>query len=317
MKRIRPLDTRQLQAFEHLCQTGSFTRTAKQLLVTQSAVSHSLRSLEKEAGCKLIKKQGKQIRLTEAGERLLAFARPWLEEMNRVRDEIRSSDDQGVPRIRLGASDQICRFLLPPLLKEFSNLEPRCKFEIRGLDTLDCLNLLSSNEVDLSLTVEPFPRSDYLFIPCFSDELVVVTYPEHSWAKKGIVCWRDINGEKFILPNRRGFTFRAIHDFLSNKGIQLNSFMEMNSSETTKELIKHKFGIGILADWFVAKEVESGELVSLPLGPRRLIRPWGISTLKSHSLGTAERAFIKCVEQMGCLWMVNRDPSFKVKLPGN
>ena len=185
------------------------------------------------------------------------------------------------------------------------------------MDTLDCLNLLSSNEVDLSLTVEPFPRSDYLFMPCFSDELVVVTYPEHSWAKKGIVCWRDINREKFILPNRRGFTFRAIQDFLSNKGIQLNSFMEMNSSETTKELIKHKFGIGILADWFVAKEVESGELVSLPLGPRRLIRPWGISTLKSHSLGTAERAFIKCVEQMGCRWMVNRDPSFKVKLPGN
>ena len=55
MKRIRPLDTRQLQAFEYLCQTGSFTRTAKQLFVTQSAVSHSLRSLEKEAGCKLIK----------------------------------------------------------------------------------------------------------------------------------------------------------------------------------------------------------------------------------------------------------------------
>jgi len=311
MKRIRPLDTRQLQAFEHLCQTGSFTRTAKQLLVTQSAVSHSLRSLEKEAGCKLIKKQGKQIQLTEAGERLLAFARPWLEEMKRVRDEIRSSDDQEVPRIRLGASDQICQFLLPSLLKEFSNLEPRCKFEIRGLDTLDCLNLLSLNEVDLGLTMEPFPRSDYMFMPCFSDELVVVTYPEHSWAKKRIISWRDINEEKFILPNRRGFTFRAIQDFLSNKGIQINSFMEMNSSETTKELIKHKFGIGILADWFVAKEVESGELVSLPIGPRRLIRPWGISILKSHSLVTAERAFIKCVEQMGCRWMVNRDPSFK------
>ena len=262
-------------------------------------------------------RQGKQIQLTEAGERLLAFARPWLEEMNRVRGEIRSSVDRGIPRIRLGASDQICRFLLPTLLKEFSSLEPKCKFEIRGLDTLDCLDLLSSSEVDLSLTVEPFPRSDYLFIPCFSDELVVVTYPEHSWAKKGIVSWRDVGGEKFILPNRRGFTFRAIQDFLSKKGIKLNSFMEMNSSETTKELIKHKFGIGILADWFVAKEIESGELVSLPLGPRRLIRPWGISTLKGHSLGTAERAFIKCVEQTGCRWMVNRDPSFNTKFPGN
>ena len=313
MKRIRPLDTRQLQVFEHLCQTGSYTGTAKKLFITQSAVSHSIRTLEDEAGTKLFQKQGKRILLTEAGERLLAFTRPCLEEMNWVREEIRTSNDRKIQKIRLGASDQICRFLLPPLLNKFSSLVSLCNFEIRGLDTSDCINLLCSGEVDLALTMEPFPGSDYLFRPCFSDEVVVVAYPEHSWAKKGIPSWRDAEAEKLILPNRRGFTFRTIKNYFSEKGLKLNSFMEMNSWETTKELIKNKFGIGILADWFVAKEVGCGELISLPLGPSRLIRPWGISTLKGRSLRPAERTFIKCVEQMGCRWMVNRDPSFKTK----
>ena len=76
MNRNRPLDTRQLQAFEMLAATGSFTGAAKKLFLTQSAVSHSMKSLEDDMGCKLLRKQGKKAVLTEAGERLLGSARP-------------------------------------------------------------------------------------------------------------------------------------------------------------------------------------------------------------------------------------------------
>ena len=77
MKRIRPFDTRQLQAFDVLCSTGSFTETAKRLFLTQSAVSHSMKALEDETGCQLFRRQGKKVCLTEAGDRLLRFARPF------------------------------------------------------------------------------------------------------------------------------------------------------------------------------------------------------------------------------------------------
>ena len=60
MKRVRPFDTRQLEAFDTLCATGSFTEAAKRLLLTQSAISHSMRTLEEEAGCQLIRRQGKR-----------------------------------------------------------------------------------------------------------------------------------------------------------------------------------------------------------------------------------------------------------------
>ena len=77
MKRIRPFDSRQLQAFDMLCSTGSFTETAKRLFLTQSAVSHSMKSLEDECGSRLFRRQGKKVSLTEAGDRLLRFTRPF------------------------------------------------------------------------------------------------------------------------------------------------------------------------------------------------------------------------------------------------
>ena len=92
MKRIRPFDTRQLEAFEVLCSTGSFTETAKRLFLTQSAVSHSMKSLEEECGSRLLRRQGKKVTLTEAGDRLLRFARPFSR-----RDE---KGSQGAGRVR-------------------------------------------------------------------------------------------------------------------------------------------------------------------------------------------------------------------------
>ena len=132
MKRTRPFDTRQLEAFDTLCATGSFTETAKRLLLTQSAISHSMRTLEDETGCQLIRRQGKKVSLTEAGERLLRFARPFLEEMSVVREELNGFEKFGAGRIRLGASQQACRFFLPPLMKEFKKGVPQCRFVVYG-----------------------------------------------------------------------------------------------------------------------------------------------------------------------------------------
>ena len=99
-------------------------------------------------------------------------------------------------------------FLLPDILSEFAHLIPSTKFEVRGLDTLDCLELLSEGQIDLALTVEPIQRSEYSFVPCFSDEIVVVVYPEHPWTISRRVMWHEATTKKFILPNRRGYTFR-------------------------------------------------------------------------------------------------------------
>ena len=305
----KPFDIRQLQAFEKLCYTNSFTQTAKLLHVTQSAISHSIRGLEEDVGCKLVLKKGRKIVLTQAGERLLEFARPLLEGMVKIKEEISDNKIDPVERVRIGASDQICRFLLPDILSEFAKIKPATKFEIRGLDTLDCLDLLSEGQIDLALTVEPIQRAEYSFVPCFSDEIVVVVYPEHPWAKSRRVMWQQADQQKFILPNRRGYTFRKVEKFLKDGRFKLSSFIELNSTETMKELISRKLGIGIMSDWTAKNEVTQGKLIALPFGPKRLIRIWGVSFIQGRELGRSERKFIECVENLGCKWTVNKELS--------
>ena len=306
MKRIRPFDSRQLQAFDMLCSTGSFTVTAKRLFLTQSAVSHSMKSLEEECGSRLFRRQGKKVSLTEAGDRLLRFTRPFLVEMEKVREELDGFEKFGVGRIRLGASAQACRFLLPPMLSQFKKEHPLCRFEVKCEDTPQCLELLGLGEIDLAITLEPIRINEIEFAPCFSDELRVFVPSDHRWAEDGNVNWSVAGEESFILYNRGSYTFRIINDYLNRAGVKLAGFMEISNPEASKELIKVGMGVGLMADWVVDAEVRRGELKSLPLGRKKLHRTWGVSVRKGREINKAERIFIKTAQESGCHWMLNR-----------
>ena len=199
MNRHRPLDTRQLQAFDMLAATGSFTGAAKKLFLTQSAVSHSMKSLEDDMGCKLLRKQGKKAVLTEAGERLLDSARPWLRQMEELREELDGFERYGVGRLRLGASPKGCQFLLPPILRQFKEHHPRCRFEVQSGDTPRCLDMLRAGEIDMAITLEPGKGVTCEFLPWFTDELKVVVPAGHAWASKSIMDKSETHNENFIL----------------------------------------------------------------------------------------------------------------------
>ena len=192
------------------------------------------------------------------------------------------------------------------MLRRFKEEFSQCRFEVRAEDTPKCLQMLTLGEVDLAITLEPIKMSDVEFIPCFTDELRMVIPVDHRWAKTGKVDWNELLMENFILYNRESYTFRILNDYLDGQGLKLSSFMEINSPEAAKELIKVSMGIGVMADWAVEKEANEGELISLPLGRKKLLRTWGISVRKGRKLNKAERIFIKIAEESGCHWMVNR-----------
>ena len=89
------LDSRKLLAFATLAQCGSFTQTARELFLTQSAVSHAIKSLEQELGCRLFDRLGRKASLTPAGEHLLAYAHRILDEMRQARAELQAMDRRG------------------------------------------------------------------------------------------------------------------------------------------------------------------------------------------------------------------------------
>src|SRR5262249_6542735 len=130
-----PLDSRQLRAFVVLARTGSFTQTARELNITQSGVSHSMKALESETGCRLLDRLGKKVVLTQAGEQLLHHAKKILQEMEHARESLAHLGKWGRGRLRLGASTTVCQQIIPAVLREFKESFPDHLITIEPGDT--------------------------------------------------------------------------------------------------------------------------------------------------------------------------------------
>src|ERR1039457_3275127 len=165
-----PIDSRRLQQFSVLARTGSFTQTARELHLTQSGISHSMKALESETGCRLLDRLGKKAILTQAGEQLLKHAGKILLQMDAARESLTQLGKWGKGRLRLGASTTACQHLIPPVLREFKESFPDHAISLEPGDTPELVTALLGHRIDLALFLE-VPREPQLkFHPLFADE---------------------------------------------------------------------------------------------------------------------------------------------------
>ncbi len=294
----QPLDSRQLRAFTVLARTGSFTRTAHELHLTQSAISYAMKALEEEIGCRLLDRVGKSVVLTQAGEQLLARAEKILDEMTAARLELSHLGKWGSSRLRIGASTTACQYVLPAVLREFKESFPRCAISIEPGDTPEAIASLRAHRIDLAVNLEPRRENALEFRPLFTDELLFALSPIHPWAKSGRIPRDDIARQHYILYGKTSYTFQMIEEYFREEKIMLHSLLDLGNMEAIKELVKLGLGISILAPWTAKKEIEAGSLVTLPLGRRKLKRRWGVLHWKNQRLNLAQETFIRLCESV-------------------
>lgn len=287
-----PFDLRQLRAFSVLARTGSFTQAARELHLTQSGVSHSMKALERETGCRLLDRLGKKAILTQAGEQLLQHAEKILDEVERARDSLTSLGKWGRGRLRIGASSTGCQYIMPAVLREFKEKFPEHAIAIDPGDTLDLTEALLHRRIDLALCIEPEKETQLESHRLFTDELVFVVSPLHPWAQSKKVVRSEIPRQSYILYRKNSVTGGLIEEYFREEEMVLNTVIEVGSMEATKELVKLGLGISILAPWIARKEIEEGSLVQLPLGRRMLSRHWSILHWQNKRLNLAEETFI-------------------------
>ena len=290
------IDSRQLLAFATLARHGSFTAAAKELFLTQSAVSHAIKSLETDLGARVFDRVGKKAHLTLAGERLLVHADRILREMRDARGGIEELQNWGQSRLRVGASTTACQYLLPNVLREFKQSFPTCVIRIEPGDSPLMGDSLRANQIDLALMLRPPTREDVEFLPLFADELELYVGPMHPWARKRKVKEAEMGEQTFVLYNKGSYTYRMVTDYLHRAGAVPENPIEMGSMEAAKELVKIGLGVGVFARWVAEKELEEGSLIKLPIGREPLRREWGVGHLKGRQLGLAEETFLGLFE---------------------
>lgn len=287
-----PIDSRQLRAFATLARTGSFTATAKELFLSQSAVSHSMKALETDVGCRLFDRVGKRVLLTQAGETLLQHASRILTEMSAARNGLEQLGKWGMGRLRVAAGGALCQYLLPAVLRQFKEKYPKFLVLVEQTESVRALEQIRGNVVDLAFTLQPRDEDQIQFTPLFSDELMFAVHPQHAWAVSGQVSRAEIPRQSYALPRRNTQTFRAIESYFGEEDMVLNTTIEAGSVEAIKELVKFGLGVGILAPWTARREVHDGSIVLLPLGRRKLRRTWGLIHWRGRRLTLAEETFV-------------------------
>ena len=287
-----PLDSRQLQAFAILARTGSFTQTARELFLTQSAVSHSIKALETDIGCRLLDRVGKKVMLTQSGEHLLKHTQVILREMQAARDGIEQLGKWGRGRLRIGATSTICTVLLPPVLREFKESFPQSLIQVEPGDSRDLVLGLERQKIDLAVGLQHTPDERFDFLPLFTDELVFLVSPLHPWAQTGSVKREEIPKQSLIIYRKGSHTFRIVDDYFRKEDVVLNTVIELGSMEAIKEMVKLGLGVSIVAPWVAQEELRNRSLVALPLGRRKLKRDWGILHWRGRRLTLAEETFV-------------------------
>jgi DNA-binding transcriptional LysR family regulator len=288
----RPLDSRQLAAFVALARRQSFTLAAKELFLTQSAISHAIKALETEVGSRLVDRAGRRVLLTQAGEQFLRHAEKILREMDSARAGLDMLSRWGHGRLRVGASTTACQYLLPTVLREFKQSFPKAVITVEPGDHAQQVELLLSNRIDLAIMLAPETRTEFDFVPLFDDELRFLTSPLHAWAAKGKVLRETLETETLIHYNKSSYTYRVVAEYLRDERYTFGHAIELGSMDAIKELIKIGVGIGVLAPWIARTELETGALVDFPLGRKRLRRTWGVAHLRGRRLPLGEETFI-------------------------
>lgn len=286
-------DLRQVRSLVAVAETESFTKAAEVLGVTQSAVSHSIRALETQLETQLIERTGKRLSLRQEGVVLLRRFRRAIQELESAGEDLAMLKRWGQGRLRIGATHTLCHYIMPKVLSEFRKLYPRCEIHFESGDTSDLMINLENSEIDLVFGIGGRGPAWTRFEEVFEDEMIFIVSPDHPWAKLTEVPMNELENQSFLVYARSSETYHLLKESFERAGGRLRPGLSLGDMGAIKEMAKEGIGVGIVAPWVAAEEIQKGTLISLPLGKVSRSRNWGVFCHDSRQLSMVEADFLR------------------------
>ena len=269
---MRSLNLDQLRAFVEVVSRGSFTAAAKELNLTQPAVTHQIHELEKRFNVPLVERLGKRAHLTQAGEKLIEHARQLLDQDARARNSMRRFSDGGVGRVRIGTSMTMLMYALPPILRKLKSSHPQMEVQLKAGLTSGTLKLLKANALDLGLCAIPVDDPAFETVPLFDDDLVAIV-PTNLGPVPKKVTPAFMAGLPLILGNEESALHRTVTGWLARGGTPPKPVMTFDNVEAIKSLVAVGLGASIVPSMCLgAGHVSMANTVVAPLSPREVRR---------------------------------------------
>jgi DNA-binding transcriptional LysR family regulator len=288
----------QLTAFRHLCKSGSYSRAAEALCVTQPAVSQSMAALQAHFEIKLIDVIKGRVRLTEAGRFLAERSEQILLSASALERDMREFSATKVGVVHLGATVTIGTHGLAPLLSIFNATHPTIDVRITIDNTDAIVGMVRSGEVGLALVEGPAAGEDLEIIPYQPDELVlIVPAMGHRLSRKRRISANDLVSERFIFRERGSGTRRLVEEALARAGIAPHIVLELPSGEAISRAVETNLGISIVSRMVVERDAAAGRIKMRRVADLDLHRTFRMIRSFAYTLAPATAAFASIVKQ--------------------
>lgn len=281
---------RQLKVFAKVASRLSFSRAAEELFLTQPAVSMQIKQLEDTVGLPLFERLGRKIFLTPAGEELNRLSHDVLAQLKATEQTLEELKDAETGRLVISVASTVHQFAIR-LLADYSRRYPKTRIHLKVTNRSGLLQLLESNETDLTLMGQPPADQDLVADPFMDNPLVVIAPPDHRLADAGLIALEELEAETFLMREPGSGTRTSVERFLSDRNIQLSGSMEMNTNEAIIRGVEMGLGLGIVSAHTVEEEMERGRLVILPVEAFPIMRQWFVVHRSGKQFTRAALAF--------------------------
>ena len=252
------------KVFYYVAKTLSFSEAAAELFISQSAVSQSVKVLEKRLNQVLFIRSTKRVSLTKEGEMLFKHIEPAINLISRGENQLFNSTPSGGMQLRIAASDTICRYFLVPYLNKFHKNFPQVHIKIINGTSIKCAELLETNQVDLIVANSPNSalnnNQSIQEIASFRD--VFIAKPDVFPYQGQALSFEQLQKLPILMLTKLSTTSVFLHNLFLQHSLDLVPAIELSSNDLLIDLAKIGLGIAFVPD-FCLKDISSEELVIL------------------------------------------------------
>jgi len=283
------------RVFYWTAQLGSVTNAAKQLHITQPAVSHTLKQLEASLGNPLFFRTPKGVKLTAEGTVLFRYIEQAMGLVQAGEKKIAEMSQLHYGEVTIGASDTLCKLYLLPFLEQFHLQYPQIKISVNNRTTPETITLLKSGTIDFGIVHMPINERDLVVVPSMDLQDILVGGPQYAHLLEKPMSFEELQHYPLLLLEQGGSTRAYLDQYAVSQGILLKPEFELGSVDLLIKFAQSGFGLTFVGRQYIQEELEAGKLVEIPLVSAIPPRQVGIAMLQDVPLSTAARALLEFI----------------------
>ncbi len=253
--------------FYAVANAGNISKAAKELYISQPAISKSIQKLEDSLSCKLFVRSSRGVTLTEEGELLYSYVKTAFETLSQGEQKLHRSIELGIGYLKIGVSSTLCKHLLLPYLKEFIRLHPHISISISCQSTNETLRLLEDGKIDIGLVGRPENIKNIQFDHLKEIEDIFVAARDYlrNLKTRGVDKNHILQSATLMLLDKNNMTRQYIDSYLQEHHIQVQDSIHISDLDLLIEFAKIGVGVACVIRSFVENELKNGALIEIPL----------------------------------------------------